>query len=325
MKFLVVLLSISLFLIVSCKNDSGVSTPQIRIISVTPSQVTAGGKDLPVEISGNGFSSVSSVSCGNDVTVQTFEVLGPTHIRISIEVPVDAAPGPRTVTVLTASGSATLDAGLVIVENKKPKASFTINPPSGSQGTLFTLDARDSSDPDGRIKKYHWDFGDGTEATQAVAKHRFESTGKLEVTLTITDEANLEDTARRTVRVDFDPAVAFKQIDAVCKEFLTLFGELETLSAEEIVVGFSTSRGCHGRQHEIDIINRHKAEGGFVNVDILPPTEVQNLTELSATSNLGARFHGRHRDGTSFDGIVTHYFEMQNGPSGWKICNFRAQ
>jgi hypothetical protein len=323
LKFLCAM--IVLFAVVACNNDSGTNTPQIRITGVTPNQITAGEKDVQIELSGNGFTSVSSVSCGADVTVKTFQALDAAHIRITVDVPLAAAPGARTVTVLTATGSAILDAGLQVVANKKPKASFTVEPTSGSQGTVFTFDGRVSSDPEGTIKKYHWDFGDGSTSTEAIAKHSFAQTGKHIVTLTIKDDAGLEDIATHSVKVIFDFDVAVKQIGFVCREFLTLFGQLETLTAEEIVVGFAAGGGCPGRNREIDIINRHKGEGGFVDVDILGETEVQNLTELSATSNLGARFSGRHKDGTTFDGIVTHYFEMRNGPDGWKICNFRAQ
>ena len=316
---------IALFGVVACNNDSGTGTPQLRITAVTPNQITAGQKDVQIEITGSGFSSVSSVAMGADVTVNTFQLLDASRIRVAVTVPATATPGPRTVTALTATGSSHLDAGLEVLANRKPKASFTVQPSSGSQGTLFTFDGRNSSDSEGKIKRYRWDFGDGSSSTDAVAKYRFPQTGKHIVTLTIKDDAGLEDAATRSVKVVFDFDVAVKQIDAVCREFLTLFGELETLSAEEIVVGFATGAGCHGRKHEIDIINRHKGEGGFVEVDILGPTEVQNLTEQSATSNLGGRFYGRHKDGTTFDGIVTHYFDMVNGPNGWKICNFRAQ
>jgi hypothetical protein len=314
-----------LLAVVACKNDSGTSTPQIRISTVTPNQIAAGEKDVQIELAGNGFNSVSSVTIVPDVSVKTFQSLDAAHIRVTVDVPLTASPGPRTVTVSTATGSANLDTGLQIVANKKPKASFSVEPSSGSQGTLFTFDGRASNDTEGKIKKYHWDFGNGSTSTDAVAKHSFPQTGKHVVTLTIKDEAGLEDSARDSVQVIFDPAAAVKQIEAVCREFLNLFAQLETLTAEEIVVGFVSGQGCQGRKHEIDIINRHKGEGGFVNVDILGATEVQNLTEFSATSNLGARFYGRHEDGTTFDGIVTHYFEMRNGSEGWKICNFRAQ
>jgi hypothetical protein len=316
---------IVLFAVVACNNDSGTGTPQLRVTSVSPNQVTAGEKDVQIDLTGNGFTSVSSVTCGPDVTVKTFQALDATHIRITVDVPLTADPGPRTVSVLAATGSANLDAGLQVVANKKPKASFTVEPSSGSQGTLFTFDGRVSSDTEGKIKKYHWDFGDGSTSTEAVAKYRFPQSGKHAVTLTIKDEAGLEDSATHSVKVIFDFDVAVKQIDSVCREFLNLFGQLETLTAEEIVVGFASGAGCSGRNREIEIINRHKREGGFVDVDILGDTEVQNLTEASATSNLGARFSGRHKDGTTFDGIVTHYFEMRNGSGGWKICNFKAQ
>ena len=55
----------------------------------------------------------------------------------------------------------------------------------------LTFDASASSDPDGRIMEYVWDFGDGTTARGAVATHRYETIGVHTATLTVTDERNV--------------------------------------------------------------------------------------------------------------------------------------
>jgi hypothetical protein len=47
--------------------------------------------------------------------------------------------------------------------NQNPVAVLTANPQSGPVGSPFTFDARSSSDPDGNIVQYEWDFeGNGT-------------------------------------------------------------------------------------------------------------------------------------------------------------------
>jgi hypothetical protein len=298
-------------------------TPQTRIVSISPNQITAGESNVDIEINGSGFSSVTSVSFGAGVDVDSFQALSASQVRATIDVDPDANPGPRTVTVSTSSGSATLDAVFEILKNRPPKASFTVDPPSGTQATLFTFDGRGSTDPDEKIREYLWDFGDGNTSTKAVAKHRFANTGKHTVTLTVTDQANQKHSKKESVHVSFDIKVAGQQIDAVCKEFLRLFGDLESLSAEEIVVGFSKSAGCPGRQREIDIIHQRQSLGGFVHVDILQTTQINSINEQTANAQLGARFYGQNRNG-NFDGIVTHEFQMVSEPAGWKICNFIA-
>ena len=320
-RFLYLLLPL---LIVACNDAPDIVTPQLRVLSVSPNQITAGQKGLDVEIVGSGFNSVSSVSFGIDVTVKSFAATDSTRVRAIIDVNPLASAGSRPVSVFTPTGSAQLDSGLQILDNKKPSAAFTVEPASGTQGTVFTFDGRSSTDPDGRIKSYLWEFPDGTTSTKAVAKHSFPQIGTHGVTLTVRDDASQEDVAKNSVRVVFDINVARQQIDTVCKDFLRLFGQLETLTAEEIVVGFAAKAGCTGRNHEISIILRHQSEGGFVDVDVFPPSRIPYVDQQTASAELAARFSGRHDDGSSFNGVVTHYFEMINEPDGWKICNFRA-
>jgi chitodextrinase len=44
-----------------------------------------------------------------------------------------------------------------------------------------------SSDPDGFITSYHWDFGDGTNYNGTIASHRYSEKKNFNVTLTVTD------------------------------------------------------------------------------------------------------------------------------------------
>ena len=54
------------------------------------------------------------------------------------------------------------------------------------EGTRF--DATRSSDPDGEIIGFLWDFGDGTAATFASGDHTFTGDGEYHVSLTVTDD-----------------------------------------------------------------------------------------------------------------------------------------
>lgn len=50
------------------------------------------------------------------------------------------------------------------------------------------VDASSSTDVDGSVREYLWDFGDGTVATGARATHTYEKPGSYRVTLTVQDE-----------------------------------------------------------------------------------------------------------------------------------------
>ena len=55
-------------------------------------------------------------------------------------------------------------------------------------GLCFRLDGSGSSDPDGQIASYLWEFGDGQTSTEAVVNHTYASQGSYTVILTVTDD-----------------------------------------------------------------------------------------------------------------------------------------
>ncbi len=64
-----------------------------------------------------------------------------------------------------------------------------------------------STDADGIVTDYAWDFDDGTTSTQPDPTHTFAADGTYEVALTVTDDNGDTATASRTVTVDADGGV----------------------------------------------------------------------------------------------------------------------
>jgi len=69
----------------------------------------------------------------------------------------------------------------------------------------FTLDARRSSDPDGTLVEYRWEFDDGAVVLGAVASHSFSAPGMRAVTLVVTDDDGAAVRLTRTLRADPEP------------------------------------------------------------------------------------------------------------------------
>jgi len=92
---------------------------------------------------------------------------------------------------------------LVTVTNRSPVAAFTYSPAFPIAGSLVSFDASASSDPDGTIATYEWDFDqDGIyDATGVTTRYTFTLAGVRQVTLRVTDDGGLQDAVADTVPV----------------------------------------------------------------------------------------------------------------------------
>lgn len=102
-----------------------------------------------------------------------------------------ALAGFITLTLISATNGASFPGNLKGVTisdaqatNKAPIAAFTYT----NNGTTFTFNASGSSDPDGSITEYQWDFGNGTKGNGATVNTNY-TPGNYPVTLTVIDNA----------------------------------------------------------------------------------------------------------------------------------------
>ncbi len=74
-----------------------------------------------------------------------------------------------------------------------PKASFTSTGTAGNLPFAVSFDASASSDPDGDLLTYAWDFGNGSLATGKMTAHTFTTAGDFAVKLTVSDPSGNKD------------------------------------------------------------------------------------------------------------------------------------
>ncbi len=91
------------------------------------------------------------------------------------------------------------------IADQAPTAAFT----SSCTDLGCTFDATTSSDPDGSIASYSWDFGDGTITTGVAPAHNYATGGTHTVTLTVTDNLGATGSIAHTVSVNAPPVSAF--------------------------------------------------------------------------------------------------------------------
>jgi PKD repeat protein len=72
--------------------------------------------------------------------------------------------------------------------NQPPVAVINATPTSGLAPLTVSFNGGSSSDADGTIASYSWDFGDSTNATGVTTSHTYNSAGNYTARLTITDD-----------------------------------------------------------------------------------------------------------------------------------------
>ncbi|HSM29142.1 MAG TPA: PKD domain-containing protein [Woeseiaceae bacterium] len=121
------------------------------------------------------------------------------------------AAGNYTVTLTVSDGSLQSDpvsttADIAVPPANRAPVADPGGPYSGAPGVEVRFDGSASSDPDGDVLTYAWDFGDGSAGTGATPTHSYANPGIYEVSLVVND-GELP-SAAATTRVDVVDLVA---------------------------------------------------------------------------------------------------------------------
>ncbi len=89
----------------------------------------------------------------------------------------------------------------VTISNQAPIASFDYSPSEPETNEIVNFNASGSSDPDGSIEKYKWDFGDSSTGTGQKLAHSYSDNNAYTVTLTVTDDDGATNSTSKHVTV----------------------------------------------------------------------------------------------------------------------------
>lgn len=146
--------------------------------------------DLPISNTAANriYVTLSDNTSGSVASISKFEVIDTetnNAITLSQTSPYIADAGSKTLYVDMVSSS----------YNQLPVARIT----KSNSGSTYSFSGTTSTDADGSIASYQWNFGDGTSATGATATHLYPSRGLFTATLSVTDDRGAVSSSSTTV------------------------------------------------------------------------------------------------------------------------------
>lgn len=119
-----------------------------------------------------------------------------------------------SITVRAGNGAGTDEETLLLTvgaaTNLAPVANFSADVTTGFWPLEVNFDASLSSDLDGSIDSYAWDFDDGSQETGVTVTKTFTTPGSYDVQLTVTDNSGATATRTQTISVLEQPSITFR-------------------------------------------------------------------------------------------------------------------
>ena len=119
-----------------------------------------------------------------------------------------------------ATGDKTHSVTISSPANSAPIAEFTNAPENPETGDVVVFDASRSSDSDGQIAEYKWDFGDGTTDSGVAVQHSYNTASTYAVLLTVKDNDGATDDKGKVITVspkhDLPPSINLKCGEPSC-------------------------------------------------------------------------------------------------------------
>jgi len=238
----------------------GANTPPEAIVSSDPKseydrrtkeEVIKGSVPLTVE-----FDAVRSKDKENDIVSYAWDfdndgTVDETGKKVSYTF---RESGTYVVSLVVEDSAGNKDSANVSIEAEllPLEAILDVSPKSGSVPLKVRLDGSGSRYIDGKIVKYKWDFGDGSEPQlrDAIIEYTYDEVGEYLVRLSIFTDDNQEATTSTKLFVSHIPVVA-KFIPSVKKGKVPLSVEFDPSGSSGAIVKYTWEFGDGGTSEEI--------------------------------------------------------------------------
>ncbi len=315
-------------MIAACSEDDSTSSgSKPTINSINPSEVFPGQANVRATIVGTNFVGFGAVDMGPGIEIIRTRLISSTEISIRFTVQPNAAAGPRTISVSTLAGKGELNGTFTVAANRAPQAVFTADPPNANKGVEIRFDGSNSTDPDGTIQLFQWDFGDSSTAEGQVVTHEYSSSGNFTVTLTVTDNLSSKGNTTRQVQIENKiPPVAHLNVqpqegstntlfefdgststdgDGTIREYLWEFGDGSEKSGARVTHKFSSKGDFSVRLTVTDNDGLESSRDKEVSITGQPP--IASFTVSPSTGSTSTVFAFDASGSRDDDGRIMEY------------------
>ena len=161
-------------------------------------------------------------------------------------------------------------------ENQPPVADAGADQ-SGEVGEAISFTGTGSSDSDGAVVSYEWDFGDSAIGIGATTTHTYSAEGVYTVTLTVTDDDAASDTDMSTITISTPPPPPGGEIEVFWDSFEN--GEWNNLWTED-----SQRDWYDSAQRAVDGQYSAEVDGRANNAPLTStPVDLQGMDEVTIT------------------------------------------
>jgi PKD repeat protein len=157
-------------------------------------------------------------------------------------------------------------AALAVRANAPPVANFIFSPSDPRIRTPVHFNASSSTDSDGRIVSYSWDFGDGNKGSGVEATHGYAAAGSFQVALTVKDNEGATGSANRTVTVKANAApvanFVFSPSDPKIQDSV-YFNASSSTDSDGRIASYSWDFGDGGKGSGVEATHYYAAAGTY--------------------------------------------------------------
>ncbi|HHF55802.1 MAG TPA: PKD domain-containing protein, partial [Thermoplasmatales archaeon] len=180
---------------------------------------------------------------------------------------------------------ATHSATFTIEKNKKPVADFSYSPSQPTDLDTITF-ADASTDEDGEIVTWLWDFGDGTTSNEQNPSHKYADNGTYVVKLTVTDDKGATSSTQKIIEVSNVAPVAkftYKPDKPKVREEIEFNSSL-SFDDDGSIVNYTWNFGDGNVSYEANPVHAYEKAGTYnVTLTVTDNDGATHTTTLSVT------------------------------------------